>query len=195
MGIDIDFPIIADLNKEVANLYGMIMPGESSTETSRCVFVIDDRQTLRAMIYYPLTTGRNVPEIVRLIEALQTTDQHGVSTPANWQPGERVIVPPRRPRRRPRNAPRIRRSSVPTGTSVPVSWVTRNPATDGLHTRRSAYELWPRLGGAPERAHVTGAYREAAGQPAISGSRQPAGDVRGRPGRTERRELSRDANG
>lgn len=88
------FPIIADLNKEVASKYGMIMPGESKTETSRCVFVIDDKQILRAMIYYPLTTGRNMDEILRLIQALQTTDEHGVATPANWRPGDKVIVPP-----------------------------------------------------------------------------------------------------
>jgi len=94
MGVKITFPIIADLNKVVATAYGMIMPGESKTETSRCVFIIDDQQTLRAMIYYPLTTGRNIDEIVRLITALQTTDAHGLATPANWQPGERVIVPP-----------------------------------------------------------------------------------------------------
>jgi peroxiredoxin (alkyl hydroperoxide reductase subunit C) len=90
----ITFPVIADLNKEVAGLYGMVMPGESKTETSRCVFVIDDKQMLRAMIYYPLTTGRNMQEILRLIQALQTTDEHGVATPANWKPGEKVIVPP-----------------------------------------------------------------------------------------------------
>lgn len=90
----ITFPVIADLNKEVASIYGMVMPGESKTETSRCVFVIDDKQILRAMIYYPLTTGRNMQEILRLIQALQTTDKHGVATPANWKPGEKVIVPP-----------------------------------------------------------------------------------------------------
>ena len=93
-GIDIPFPIIADSNKEVAFLYGMIMPGESKTETSRCVFVIDPAGTIRAMIYYPLTTGRNTDEILRLIDALQTTDKHGVATPANWRPGDKVIVPP-----------------------------------------------------------------------------------------------------
>ncbi len=93
-GIDIPFPIIADSNKEVASLYGMIMPGESKTETSRCVFVIDPVGTVRAMIYYPLTTGRNTDEIVRLIDALQTTDKHGVATPANWKAGDKVIVPP-----------------------------------------------------------------------------------------------------
>ncbi len=90
----ITFPVIADLNKEVATLYGMIMPSESSTETSRCVFVIDDKQIIRAIIYYPLTTGRNMDEILRLLQALQTTDKHGVATPANWKPGQKVIVPP-----------------------------------------------------------------------------------------------------
>lgn len=94
--VKIPFPVIADLNKEVATLYGMIMPGESKTETSRCVFVIDPNQVVRAMIYYPLTTGRNMDEIVRLIDALQTTDKHGVATPANWRPGDQVIVPPPR---------------------------------------------------------------------------------------------------
>jgi len=90
----IPFPIIADLNKEVAGLYGMIMPGESKTETSRCVFIIDPNGIIRAMIYYPLTTGRNMDEILRVIDALQTTDKHGVATPANWRPGDKVIVPP-----------------------------------------------------------------------------------------------------
>jgi peroxiredoxin (alkyl hydroperoxide reductase subunit C) len=93
-GVKVPFPVIADLNKEVAMLYGMIMPGESKTETSRCVFVIDPNGILRAMIYYPLTTGRNMQEILRLIDALQMTDKHGVATPANWKPGEKVIVPP-----------------------------------------------------------------------------------------------------
>lgn len=92
--VQIPFPIIADLNKEVASLYGMIMPGESKTETSRAVFVIDDKGVLRAMIYYPLTTGRNMDEILRLVDGLQTTDKHGVATPANWRPGDKVIVPP-----------------------------------------------------------------------------------------------------
>ena len=93
-GVKIPFPVIADLNKEVATLYGMIMPGESKTEASRCVFVIDPNGVVRAMIYYPLTTGRNMQEILRVIDALQTTDKFGVATPANWTPGEKVIVPP-----------------------------------------------------------------------------------------------------
>ena len=92
-GVKISFPVIADLDRKVATLYGMIMPGESKTETSRCVFVIDPNGTLRAMIYYPLTTGRNMQEILRLIKALQTSDEHKVATPANWQPGDPVIVP------------------------------------------------------------------------------------------------------
>ena len=95
-GVRVPFPIIADLNKEVATLYGMVMPGESKTETSRCVFVIDPKGILRAMIYYPLTTGRNTQEILRLIDALQTTDKHGIATPANWKPGEKIIIPPPR---------------------------------------------------------------------------------------------------
>jgi len=95
-GVKIPFPVIADLNKEVASLYGMIMPGESTTETVRCVFIIDDKGILRAMIYYPLSNGRNMDEILRLIDAMQTSDKHGVATPANWRPGDKVIVPPPR---------------------------------------------------------------------------------------------------
>ncbi len=93
-GVKIPFPVIADLNKDVATKFGMIMPGESSTETSRCVFVMDPDGIMRAMIYYPLTTGRNMDEILRLIDALQTHEKHKVATPANWRPGEDVIVPP-----------------------------------------------------------------------------------------------------
>lgn len=95
-GIHIPFPVIADLDSTVAGLYGMIMPGDSTTETSRCVFVIDPESKIRAMIYYPLTTGRNIDEIIRLVIALQTSDQNMVATPANWRPGEKVIVPPPR---------------------------------------------------------------------------------------------------
>lgn len=92
-GVHIPFPIIADLDRKVATAFGMVMPGASSTETVRCVFIIDPDGILRAMLYYPLTTGRNMQEILRLIDALQTSDKHNVATPANWQPGEKVIVP------------------------------------------------------------------------------------------------------
>jgi peroxiredoxin (alkyl hydroperoxide reductase subunit C) len=94
--LKIQFPVVADSDRKVANLYGMIMPGESKTETARCVFVIDPDGILRSVIYYPMTTGRNMEEILRLVKALQTTDEHTVSTPANWQPGDPVIVPPPR---------------------------------------------------------------------------------------------------
>ncbi len=92
-GTKITFPVIADLDRKVAELYGMIMPGESKTETSRCVFVIDDKQNIRAMIYYPLTTGRNMDELLRLVRALQLNAKYSLATPANWQPGEKVIIP------------------------------------------------------------------------------------------------------
>lgn len=93
-GIKIPFPIIADLNKEVALAYGMIHPGQSKTETVRCVFIIDPNQIIRTILYYPLTTGRNIQEILRIIDCLQTTDEHKVATPANWKPGEKVVIPP-----------------------------------------------------------------------------------------------------
>jgi len=93
MGVQIQFPIIADLNMKVANKYGMIHPGQSSTAAVRAVFFIDDKGIMRAMIYYPLQNGRFMPEIIRLIKALQTTDKYKVATPANWQPGDKVVVP------------------------------------------------------------------------------------------------------
>ena len=93
-GIDIPFPIIADLSMEVARAYGMIQPGASDTSAVRATFVIDPEGILRAMVYYPMTNGRSVNEILRLVTALQTSDVNGVATPENWQPGEMVIVPP-----------------------------------------------------------------------------------------------------
>lgn len=93
-GVKISFPVIADTERKVATLYGMIMPGDSGTEASRCVFIIDPEGILRAMIYYPLTTGRNMREIVRVVKALQTSDEYKVATPADWQPGDSVILPP-----------------------------------------------------------------------------------------------------
>ncbi|MCD6145569.1 MAG: peroxiredoxin, partial [Methanosarcinales archaeon] len=93
MGVRIPFPVIADLSMNVGKLYGMIHPGQSATATVRCVFVIDPDQILRAMIYYPLSTGRNMDEILRLIDALQATDRYGIATPADWRPGDQVIVP------------------------------------------------------------------------------------------------------
>ena len=94
MGVTIPFPVIADLNMKVAKKYGMIHSAQSSTVAVRCVFFIDDKGIMRAMIYYPLQNGRFMPEIIRLVKALQTTDQYKVSTPANWQPGDKVVVAP-----------------------------------------------------------------------------------------------------
>ena len=93
-GVKINFPIIADLNKEVSAVFGMVHPGQSKTETVRAVFVIDPNQVIRLILYYPLTTGRNMDEILRVVDALQTADANKVATPANWRPGDMVIVPP-----------------------------------------------------------------------------------------------------
>lgn len=93
MGVKIRFPVIADLDAKVAQLYGMLHEPSSATATVRCVFFIDPKRIVRAMIYYPLNVGRNFDEILRVIDALQTADKHGVACPANWKPGEDVIVP------------------------------------------------------------------------------------------------------
>ena len=94
LGILLPFPILADLDTKVAQKYGMIHPGESSTVTVRAVFVIDPNRKVRALIYYPLANGRNIDEIVRLLDSLQTADANGIATPADWRPGDKVIVPP-----------------------------------------------------------------------------------------------------
>ncbi len=92
--VSIEFPIIADLDMKVARLYGMIHEPSSNTAAVRAVFVIDPERKLRAIIYYPLDVGRNFDEILRLVDALQTTDAHNVACPADWRPGQPVIVPP-----------------------------------------------------------------------------------------------------
>lgn len=89
----ITYPMIADLNTSVAQKYGMIHPGASATATVRAVFVIDPNNVVRALIYYPLTNGRNIDEILRLVDSLQTSDNSKVATPVNWQKGEKVIIP------------------------------------------------------------------------------------------------------
>ncbi len=94
MDVKINYPLIADNNMAVANMFGMIHPGESDTATVRALFVIDPNRTIRAIVYYPLNVGRNVDEVLRLVDALQTADNQGVACPVNWQPGEKVIVPP-----------------------------------------------------------------------------------------------------
>lgn len=92
--VEITFPIIDDLSMEVAMKYGMIQPNQSETSAVRAVFIIDPKGTIRTILYYPQSTGRNFDEIKRIIEALQTTDAEGVATPADWRPGQPAIVPP-----------------------------------------------------------------------------------------------------
>ncbi|MDM8128964.1 peroxiredoxin, partial [Paraclostridium benzoelyticum] len=93
-GVEIPFPVIDDRKMEISRLYGMISEQMSDTSTVRSVFIIDPNQILRTILYYPLTTGRNIPEIVRIIDALQTSDEQNVLTPADWLPGMPVILPP-----------------------------------------------------------------------------------------------------
>src|SRR3954464_14246194 len=92
-GVKIPFPVIADPDQRIARLYGMIHTPSSVTAAVRCVFFIDPKRTIRAMIYYPLNVGRNFVETLRAGAALQTVDANGVARPANWRPGDDVIVP------------------------------------------------------------------------------------------------------
>ena len=91
--VKVEFPLIADLDQKVAAAYGMVHEAVSETAPVRAVFFIDPKGVIRAILYYPLQLGRNVAEIVRVFDALQTVDANGVSTPANWVPGKPVIVP------------------------------------------------------------------------------------------------------
>ncbi len=93
-GVEIPFPIIEDLNMKVAHAYGMIHPGADDTSAVRSVFFIDPEGMLRAMVYYPMSNGRSIPEFLRLLEAMQTSDANACATPEGWRPGEPVIVPP-----------------------------------------------------------------------------------------------------
>ena len=93
-GVDIQFPIIEDLSMEVAKAYGMIHPGAGDTSAVRATFIIDPKGMLRALVYYPMSNGRSIPEFLRLVQALQETDAKGLATPEGWQPGDKFIVPP-----------------------------------------------------------------------------------------------------
>ncbi len=90
----VNFPIIADTHRKVAKLYDMIHPGESTTATVRSVFIIDPAKQIRLMMTYPMNVGRNFHEILRVIDALQFDDKHSVATPADWEEGDQVIIPP-----------------------------------------------------------------------------------------------------
>jgi peroxiredoxin 2/4 len=91
--VEVNFPLIEDITMEVAQKYGMIQPGESSTKAVRAVFFVDPKGIIRAIIYYPLSLGRNFEELYRALIGMKTADEFSVATPADWQPGDDVIVP------------------------------------------------------------------------------------------------------
>ncbi len=93
-GVKIPFPIIEDIKMDVANAYGMVHPGAADTQAVRATFFIDPKGVLRAMVYYPMSNGRSIDEFVRLLQAMQTSDNNAVATPEGWMPGGDVIVPP-----------------------------------------------------------------------------------------------------
>ena len=93
-GVYFDFPIIADIDMKVSKLYGMLQPNESETAAVRAVFFIDPTKKIRLVMYYPLNVGRNMDEILRVLEGLQVSDENKVALPLNWKKGDRVIVPP-----------------------------------------------------------------------------------------------------
>ena len=91
---NLQFPILADKDSKVARLYEMIHPSQSATAAVRSVFIIDPNKKIRLTMTYPMNVGRNFDEILRVIDALQLADKHGIATPADWQPGKQVIIPP-----------------------------------------------------------------------------------------------------
>ncbi len=93
-GVYFDFPIIADIDMKVSKLYGMLQPNESETAAVRAVFFIDPAKKIRLIMYYPLNVGRNMDEILRVLDALQTSDKYKVAMPLDWKKGDKVIVPP-----------------------------------------------------------------------------------------------------
>ncbi len=93
-GVEVTFPVISDLTMEVSKAFGMLQPAASTTQAVRAVFIIDPEGVVRAILYYPLGNGRNIDEVLRMLVAMQLSEKHKVATPANWKPGEEVIVPP-----------------------------------------------------------------------------------------------------
>ncbi len=92
--VEVNFPLIEDISMNVAKKYGMIQPNEDTTKAVRAVFFVDPNGIIRTIIYYPLSLGRNFDELYRVIIALQTSDEFGVATPADWRPGDDVIIAP-----------------------------------------------------------------------------------------------------
>ncbi len=108
--VEVKFPLIEDIKMDVAKKYGMIQPGQSNTQAVRAVFVIDPEGKIRTILYYPLSMGRNFDEIKRIILALQKADKDSVATPADWRPGDDVIVP----------------TAGSCGTAIRLQWVFSN---------------------------------------------------------------------
>jgi peroxiredoxin (alkyl hydroperoxide reductase subunit C) len=92
--VEVNFPVISDLTMEVSKKFGMLQPQASTTQAVRAVFIIDPKAIVRAILYYPLSNGRNMDEVKRLLIAMQHSDEHNIATPANWKIGDDVIVPP-----------------------------------------------------------------------------------------------------
>lgn len=92
--VQIEFPLISDANKVISETYGMLAPESNNTESSRAVFIIDDDAVVRAMIYYPMTTGRNIDELLRVTRAMKTSDETGDNTPTNWKKGDNLLAAP-----------------------------------------------------------------------------------------------------
>ncbi len=92
-GVEVNFPVISDLKMDVARKFGMLQ-GESDTQAVRAVFIMDPQAVVRAILYYPLSNGRSIDEVKRILVAMQHSDEHGIATPANWELGDDVIVPP-----------------------------------------------------------------------------------------------------
>ena len=92
--VEVLFPVISDLTMEVSKKFGMLQPAASTTQAVRAVFIIDPKAIVRAILYYPLSNGRNMDEIKRMVLAMQHSDEYQIATPANWKPGDDVIIPP-----------------------------------------------------------------------------------------------------
>jgi len=117
----VGFPIIADADRKVAELYDMIHPNQSATATVRSLFVIDPAKKVRLQITYPLSTGRNFDEVLRVIDALQLTDKHTVATPGNWKDGDDVIIPLTV------QDPEVIRQKYPAGYNAPRPYLRITP--------------------------------------------------------------------
>ncbi len=120
----VDFPILGDPDRKVANLYDMIHPNANDTLTVRSVFIIDPKKKIRATITYPASTGRNFNEILRVIDSLQLTDNYSVATPVNWQNGEDVIIVPSL------TDPEVLKQKFPKGYKVVKPYLRTTPQPD-----------------------------------------------------------------